>query len=157
MIEYKAIAEVHGNSYQSEWQKNFQAYEKAFPQEAAEYQQMTSGQLPADWEKHLPTFSTDTAMATRKASGAVLDAIFTHVPGLIGGSADLTGSNNTRPKDEAHLTPAAFAGRPPRSARNFPELGSSRNEITLRSAIGSGRGCGDEKARGCFLRPRKVF
>lgn len=131
MKDYKDIVEVHGDSYQLEWQENFRAYEKAFPQEAAEYQQMTSGKLPSDWEKHLPTFSTDTAMATRKASGAVLDAIFNHVPGLIGGSADLTGSNNTRPKGEAHLTPEAFAGRYVHYGVREHGMGAIMNGIAL--------------------------
>lgn len=111
MNGYVKATQTKGDSSQSKWQEQFQAYSKSFPQEAAEYQQMTAGKLPTDWEKHLPTFSPDTAMATRKASGAVLDAIFAHVPGLIGGSADLTGSNNTRPKNEAHLSPETFAGR----------------------------------------------
>ncbi len=131
MSDYKKTVELHGNSHQSEWRKKLQAYEKSFPQEAAQYQQMASGKLPAGWEKHLPTFPQDTTMATRKASGAVLDAIFAHVPGLIGGSADLTGSNNTRPKDEAHLTPEAFAGRYVHYGVREHGMGAIMNGIAL--------------------------
>src|SRR2546422_1860808 len=58
-----------------------------------------SGELPEDWEKHLPSFEEAEAMATRVASGKVINALAPHMPMLIGGSADLGVSNNTDIKD----------------------------------------------------------
>jgi transketolase len=57
-----------------------------------------TGRLPADWEEHLPDLSGGKPMATRSASGAVIDALAPILPMLVGGSADLTPSNNTQPK-----------------------------------------------------------
>ncbi len=59
---------------------------------------------------HLPEFEVGTSMATRKASGTTLNAICDHIPGLIGGSADLAGSNNTTLKSYDFVGPREFGG-----------------------------------------------
>jgi transketolase len=67
--------------------------------------------LPEGWDSNLPVFPGTKPIATRAASGAVLDAIAPHLPALLGGSADLTPSNNTLPKGEHDLTREDFTGR----------------------------------------------
>jgi transketolase len=85
-----------GRSWEAEWQARFEAYAAAHPDLATEWQWMMRRELPAGWEASLPTFDPkDGAMATRVASGRVLNALAPTLPNLIGGSADLAASNNT--------------------------------------------------------------
>src|SRR2546422_6132114 len=70
-----------------------------------------SGELPDDWETHLPTFEDAEAMATRVASGQVINALAPHMPMLIGGSADLGVSNNTDIKDGGDFEAGSYDGR----------------------------------------------
>ena len=85
-----------GQAWEKEWQARMDAYAAAFPQEKARWEQYHSGQLPAGWDEGLPAFAHgDPALATRAASGKVLQALGPRVTNLLGGSADLTPSNNT--------------------------------------------------------------
>lgn len=78
------------------WRAAFEAYRQAHPDLAAAFEGAMAGGLPAGWEASLPTFTAaDPKMATREASGKVLNAVAGALPGLIGGSADLAPSNNT--------------------------------------------------------------
>ena len=97
--------------FQNEWQLLWQKYQGAFPQEAARFQQFLNGDLPTNWDDILPTFEAGKSVATRAASGQTLNALAPHLPYLLGGSADLTGSNNTDIKGEAALTRDDFCGR----------------------------------------------
>ncbi|KAI8581765.1 hypothetical protein K450DRAFT_231036 [Umbelopsis ramanniana AG] len=82
---------------EAEWNELVAKYQKEFPTEAAELKRRLAGKLPEGWEKALPRFTpSDPAVATRKLSETVLTALSDVVPELIGGSADLTGSNLTR-------------------------------------------------------------
>ncbi len=96
---------------QAAWQALFDQYAAAYPELAASLQQAWRGEMPAGWQTHLPTFAPGQKIATRASSGKVLDALFPHLPTLIGGSADLTGSNKTLPNGVAHLTRDDFSGR----------------------------------------------
>jgi transketolase len=74
----------------------FEEYKKQYPELAKELEISIQGKLPEGWDKDLPVFSPeDKAVATRSASGKVLNAIAPHIPNLIGGSADLAPSNKT--------------------------------------------------------------
>src|SRR5690606_4258328 len=91
------------------------AYQREFPGLAAEYLRRAEGRLPADFEaiahKGLEAALAITApQATRQSSQAVLNAIGPHLDELVGGSADLTGSNNTNRKDSKPVTPGDFSG-----------------------------------------------
>lgn len=75
----------------------FAQYKVEFPQEGAEIERRFSGKLPQGWEAALPRFTpADPAVATRKLSEGVLTSLSDILPELLGGSADLTGSNLTR-------------------------------------------------------------
>lgn len=86
-----------GAELESDWNKRFEAYKKAYPELGGELERRLNGKLPADWESVLPKFPADPkGMATRAASGKVINALAAKLPELIGGSADLAPSNNTK-------------------------------------------------------------
>jgi transketolase len=85
-----------GHELEHEWKIKFDAYKHLHPELGSELQRRLNGELPADWESALPTFPPDAkGMATRAASGKTINAIASKLPELLGGSADLTPSNNT--------------------------------------------------------------
>jgi transketolase len=96
-----------------EWDARWSAYRTAHPDPAAELERRLAGRLPDGWDSTIPTFGPKDKQATRAASGTVLNAIASRLPELIGGSADLTGSNLTHLKDAGDFA----AGTP--AARNF--------------------------------------
>jgi transketolase len=85
-----------GKKWEEEWRERFQNYERAHPDLAKEWHRWSGRELPDGWDKDIPSFTADPkGMATRAASGTVLNAIAENVPNLIGGSADLAPSNKT--------------------------------------------------------------
>ncbi|MFD5976752.1 transketolase [Streptomyces bacillaris] len=84
-----------GREARAEWDKAFAAWRTANPERAADFDRIAAGELPAGWEDKLPVFEPGKSLATRAASGKVLQALGEIVPELWGGSADLAGSNNT--------------------------------------------------------------
>ncbi|MFF4103696.1 transketolase [Streptomyces sp. NPDC001903] len=84
-----------GREAKAAWEKDFSAWRTANPERAAEFDRINANELPAGWEDKLPVFETGKGVATRAASGKVLEAIGSVIPELWGGSADLAGSNNT--------------------------------------------------------------
>ncbi|MFD3737182.1 transketolase [Streptomyces sp. NPDC058629] len=84
-----------GREARAEWDKAFAAWRTANPERAADFDRIAAGELPAGWEEKLPVFEPGKSLATRAASGKVLQALGEVVPELWGGSADLAGSNNT--------------------------------------------------------------
>ncbi|MFI8998342.1 transketolase [Streptomyces sp. NPDC053542] len=90
----RALGDRAGDA-KAEWEKSFGEWRTANPERAAEFDRIRAGELPAGWEEQLPCFETGKAVATRAASGKVLQALGGVIPELWGGSADLAGSNNT--------------------------------------------------------------
>ncbi|WP_306334792.1 transketolase [Streptomyces sp. KL118A] len=84
-----------GREAKAEWEKGFAAWRTANTARAAEFDRIAAGELPEGWEEKLPEFETGKGLATRAASGKVLQALGAVIPELWGGSADLAGSNNT--------------------------------------------------------------
>ncbi|MFJ6444946.1 transketolase family protein, partial [Streptomyces sp. NPDC091649] len=84
-----------GREARAGWEKAFAAWRTANPERAASFDRIAAGELPAGWEEKLPVFEPGKGLATRAASGKVLQALGEIVPELWGGSADLAGSNNT--------------------------------------------------------------
>ncbi|MBI1966937.1 MAG: transketolase, partial [Gemmatimonadetes bacterium] len=89
-------ARERGARLEADWRKRYEAYRKDHPALAAELERRLAGRLPAGWDADVPVFTPkDGAPATRAASGKMLNAIAPKLPELVGGSADLAGSNNT--------------------------------------------------------------
>ena len=109
--EFMRESAALGASEQEEWEELCAAYRQAYPELAAAFDCALGADLPDGWDSSLPAFPATKPIATRAASGAVLDAIAPHLPALLGGSADLTPSNNTLPKGEHDLTREDFTGR----------------------------------------------
>jgi transketolase len=95
VTEFYATAAAKGKAAHAEWTALLARYRETFPQLAEEWEEAVSGRLPAGWIDGLPAFSAGEKVATRAASGKVLNAIAKVVPTLAGGSADLAPSNNT--------------------------------------------------------------
>jgi transketolase len=93
---YLRLALENGKRAEAEWNVRFSEYSKAFPELAREFQQGMAGVFPEGWDADIPIFPADPkGMATRAASGKVLNAIAQKLPSLIGGSADLDPSTRT--------------------------------------------------------------
>jgi transketolase len=106
----EAIAK--GERDEAEWKGRFSAYARAFPELAEELQQVTRGGLPNGWDKDIPIFPPDAkGMATRVASGKVMNAVAPHVPALIGGSADLDPSTYTALQGLGDFEPPGASAR----------------------------------------------
>ncbi len=96
VLEHFREALEQGEELQSTWNLLVSNYEKEHPEKAAEFRRRLEGRLPGDWDNDLPVFDPDEkGIATRAASGKTLDVITSRIPEMIGGSADLTGSNKT--------------------------------------------------------------
>ncbi len=95
--KYFEVVGEKGKKSQGLWESMLTGYRKAFPELAAEWEMIVDGKLPDGWDSQMPSFPADKPPATRVASGKVLDAISPRLPWLVGGSADLTPSNNTQP------------------------------------------------------------
>jgi transketolase len=95
----KTLAEdavTAGQNMENAWQDVFLSYKEAYPKEAGLFVDAVSGFLTKDWDRDIPEFSvSDAPVATRAASGKVLNAIAPNLPSLMGGSADLAPSNKT--------------------------------------------------------------
>ncbi len=100
--EYYAAwdAKPNGEKLESAWQKKLLSYEKKYPELAAEYKRRMQNELPSNWSDVVDRYLNSTvekaeSLATRKASQNAIEAYAKHLPEMIGGSADLTGSNLT--------------------------------------------------------------
>lgn len=98
-----------GRDMEIGWSEAFDAYRKGFPELAERFVAAMKGGTEEGWDADLPTL--DEAVATRAASGKVLNVIAKKIPGLIGGSADLAPSNNTIIKDAGDLQKGSYEGR----------------------------------------------
>ncbi len=101
-----------GRAAHAEWQERFDAWAAANPDRAAELERISQRRLPEGWDAKLPDFAGEKPMATRKASGAVINAIAPALPELWGGSADLAESNLTEIDGADSFLPEAHGGSP---------------------------------------------
>jgi transketolase len=100
-----------GEQFEAEWNELVSKYEQSHPEEAKSWRATMSGELPEGWEDHLPKFEEPKSVATRVASGDVINALAPVMPMLIGGSADLGVSNNTDIKDGGSFEAGSYDGR----------------------------------------------
>ena len=126
----------HGRQAEAQWCETFESYRTMYPKEAALLDTLWAGRLPDGWEKALPTFApADGPLATRKASGAVLNALAQALPTLIGGSADLAPSNVTLLKGSADFQCDSPAGRNLRFGVREHAMGSILNGMALHGGL----------------------
>jgi transketolase len=104
-----------GAAAEKKWNRIFKRYKREFPAEGAEFERRMKGELPADWSEIVQTaFAAGAAVtgaqATRASSQVALNVLGPKLPEMLGGSADLTGSVNTKRKDSVDLTVDNFKG-----------------------------------------------
>jgi transketolase len=110
VLEYTKKAAERGRKLHADWQQTFESWAKGNAEGKELFDRLSSHSLPVGWEKALPEFPADEkGLATRAASGKVLDALAPVLPELWGGSADLAESNNTTMKGEPSFIPAEYA------------------------------------------------
>lgn len=97
-----------GRALRAEWDKGYQSWREANPERAELFDRISKRELPEGWDKALPSFEIGSQVATRKASGEVLNALAPVLPELWGGSADLAESNNTTMKGEPSFIPDEY-------------------------------------------------
>ncbi|MDQ3805971.1 MAG: transketolase [Acidobacteriota bacterium] len=100
-----------GGQMEREWDALVQRYEQEHGELALAWRTTMSGELPEGWESRLPAFEQAKPVATRAASGEVINALAPHLPMLVGGSADLGPSNNTDIKDGGSFQHGSYEGR----------------------------------------------
>ncbi|AOR34997.1 transketolase [Streptomyces fodineus] len=138
VITHTRKALERGAQAKAEWEKSLQQWRDDNPERAAEFDRIGKGELPAGWEEKIPVFEPGKGVATRAASGKVLQALGAVIPELWGGSADLAGSNNTTIDKESSFLPE---GNPLPEAKPYGRtihfgirehsMGAEMNGITL--------------------------
>ena len=125
-----------GREMQEAWERRMQAFREADPETAAGLERALSGELPDGWDAELPSWSADDKpIATRAASGKALNAIAKRVPWLMGGSADLAGSNNTNIEGGGDFAAGNYAGRILHFGVREHAMGSVMNGMTLHGGV----------------------
>jgi len=130
----KAVS--RGKDLEAEWSEIFGAYSKEYPELAKELKMFINRELPEGWGKALPVFPPDDrAIATRSASGKVLNAIASHIPNLVGGSADLAPSTKTLLDKYESIDGNNFGGRNLHFGVREHSMGAIVNGMTLHKGL----------------------
>lgn len=125
-----------GINKEEDWNELYKKYKEEYPKEASELELLRSGKLPKGWEEKLPTFDADAkGMATRKASGKILNAIADSLPLLMGGSADLAPSTDTELTQYESFSSENHKGRNFHFGIREHAMGSVLNGMALTKGI----------------------
>ncbi len=124
-----------GEKTEAAWNATYTEWRAAFPELAAEWDQAQAGELPAGWDADIPVYSGEKQIATRVASGEVLNAIAKHIPTMIGGDADLAGSTRTLIKGAANTGQRDPAERNLRFGVREHAMGAIVNGLALHGGI----------------------
>ena len=135
VLNYYRKCGEKGAGTEQKWNDLYKAYKEKFPELAAEYEQAISGELPKGWDAALPVFKPEGKMATRQASGKVLNAIAGKLPTLIGGAADLAPSTETNLKEYDSFTVEKRDGRNFHFGIREHAMGSALNGMALTKGI----------------------
>ncbi len=120
-----------GKESEAAWNKMFTQYAKKYPELARQFRHAAAGKLSVNLDEILPKFEAGSSIATRKASGKVLDALMPKLPLVMGGSADLTPSNNTRFAGAKDFQKDARDGRYLRYGIREHAMGAIMNGISV--------------------------
>ncbi len=124
-----------GASAEADWENTLATYRTKYPEEAALFDRMQKGELPANWEAALPTYtSADKTLATRKHSEITINALAGVIPEMLGGSADLTHSNLTEIKGEGNFQKGTYGNRNLRFGVREHGMGAICNGIVLHNS-----------------------
>ncbi|NHA06678.1 transketolase [Mucilaginibacter sp. HC2] len=136
VIKYYHEKGAKGEGKEEKWNKLFADYKAKYPELAAEYEAAFKGELPAGWADKLPVFkASDPKMATRQASGKVLNAVAANLPNLIGGAADLAPSTDTNLKEYNSFTSEDRHGRNFHFGIREHAMGSALNGMALTKGL----------------------
>jgi transketolase len=124
-----------GEQQEREWNELVEKYEAQHAELAQSFRLTMSGDLPEGWEEQLPSFENAKPMATRAASGEVINALAPHMPMLFGGSADLGPSNNTDIKDGGSFQAGSYEGRIIHFGVREHAMGSTMTGISLNGGL----------------------
>jgi len=124
-----------GERLEAEWHSLVEKYTEQHSKEAETWRMMMSAELPGGWEEHLPKFEDAKPVATRVASGEVINALAPVLPMLIGGSADLGVSNNTDIKESHSFAAGAYDGRILHFGVREHAMGSTLTGISLNGGL----------------------
>jgi transketolase len=135
-LEHFRRAVVRGSAAQVEWESRFKAFGQEYPELSAEFQRVIDRQLPGDWGAGLPTFvASDGPMATRVASGKVIEILGSRLPEMMGGSADLGPSTHTKIDGAGSFEPEDWAGRNMHFGIRENSMGAILNGMALHSGL----------------------
>ncbi|QTA83956.1 Transketolase [Desulfonema limicola] len=130
------LCQVTGASDEAVWQKKFDDYCKKYPELAKEWDEAVNSKLPDNWDTDLPEFLPEQGpIATRAASGKVLNALAGKIPSLIGGSADLAPSNKTVINNSHDFQKNAYTGRNIRFGVREHAMGAIMSGMALHKGI----------------------
>ncbi len=135
VLQHFRVAAQVGPELEEKWNQSFEAYLAAFPKEGQELQRALAGELPDGWDADIPTFEPDEKIATRNASGKVLNAIAKHVPTFMGGDADLAGSTKTLIAGEGNFGVDGYIARNIRFGVREHAMGTIANGMALHGGI----------------------
>lgn len=129
-------AEDNGAKAYQQWQKKLDGYKKTHRNQADKFEAALSRELPTDFSSFLPNFETDSeGMATRAASGKVLQSLAANIPHLVGGSADLTGSNKTWMDDSGIFSAENYSGQNVHFGVREHAMGAALNGMALHKGV----------------------
>ncbi len=109
VLDHAREVKVRGSQLHAQWNEKFATWQTANPEQAQLLKRLLTKELPNGWDAEIPVFAPDKAVATRAASGHVINAIAKTLPEFWGGSADLAGSNNTSIDGGGSFLPATSA------------------------------------------------
>jgi transketolase len=128
-------AVARGAQQEEQWQALVQQYAETNSELGSQWRSAMKGELPEGWEDHLPKFTEPKSIATRVASGEVINALAPHLPMLIGGSADLGVSNNTDIKGGGDFEAGSYEGRILHFGVREHAMGSALTGISLNGGL----------------------
>jgi len=136
VLAFYRQALARGSEWEADWRMRLDAYQRLYPALGIELRRRLDGKLPEHWQQAIPRFPPDPkGMATRAASGKVINALASALPELLGGSADLAPSNNTWIQNEAAFQKDSPSGRNFHFGVREHAMGAALNGMTLHGGL----------------------